>query len=57
MRCPHCNSEFEPKLSSALPFCSQRCRQIDLGRWLGETYSVPAFRLDDEEGEDFNPEA
>jgi endogenous inhibitor of DNA gyrase (YacG/DUF329 family) len=24
------------------PFCSPRCRTIDLGRWLGETYRLPA---------------
>lgn len=24
------------------PFCSPRCRTIDLGRWLGESYRVPA---------------
>jgi endogenous inhibitor of DNA gyrase (YacG/DUF329 family) len=24
------------------PFCSQRCKTIDLGRWLGETYRIPA---------------
>jgi endogenous inhibitor of DNA gyrase (YacG/DUF329 family) len=24
------------------PFCSARCRLIDLGRWLGEKYTVPA---------------
>jgi uncharacterized protein len=24
-----------------MPFCSERCRQIDLGRWLREVYSVP----------------
>jgi len=23
------------------PFCSRRCRVIDLGRWLGEGYRVP----------------
>jgi hypothetical protein len=25
----------------AAPFCSERCRTIDLGRWLGETYALP----------------
>jgi endogenous inhibitor of DNA gyrase (YacG/DUF329 family) len=25
-----------------LPFCSRRCRLIDLGRWLGEGYRIPA---------------
>lgn len=25
-----------------LPFCSQRCKTIDLGRWFGERYRIPA---------------
>ena len=25
-----------------MPFCSERCRTIDLGRWLGEAYGLPA---------------
>jgi endogenous inhibitor of DNA gyrase (YacG/DUF329 family) len=41
MRCPVCEKEFDPSTSKALPFCSERCRTIDLGRWLGETYSLP----------------
>jgi endogenous inhibitor of DNA gyrase (YacG/DUF329 family) len=24
-----------------MPFCSQRCRQVDLGRWLDERYGLP----------------
>jgi endogenous inhibitor of DNA gyrase (YacG/DUF329 family) len=42
MRCPICGKEFEAKESTAKPFCSERCRTIDLGRWLDETYSLPA---------------
>jgi uncharacterized protein len=41
MRCPVCNREFEAATSTALPFCGERCRTIDLGRWLGETYALP----------------
>lgn len=41
MRCPVCNREFDPAASPAVPFCSERCRTIDLGRWLGEAYSLP----------------
>jgi endogenous inhibitor of DNA gyrase (YacG/DUF329 family) len=41
MRCPTCDREFDPKLSPALPFCSERCRTIDLGRWLDENYRLP----------------
>ena len=34
-----------------MPFCSGRCRQIDLGRWLREVYSVPVERDPDEDVE------
>ena len=45
--CPVCDSAIDPNNKAALPFCSERCRQIDLGRWLGERYSVPVpKRLD-----------
>ena len=43
MRCPVCKREFEKSTSPALPFCCERCRTIDLGRWLGETYSLPVM--------------
>jgi uncharacterized protein len=43
MRCPVCEREFEAGTSPALPFCSERCRTIDLGRWLGESYAIPTI--------------
>ncbi len=49
MRCPICQSEFEPDKSSTQPFCSERCRTIDLGRWLDESYTMPVFHNPDEE--------
>jgi uncharacterized protein len=33
------------------PFCSRKCKLIDLGRWFDEDYSVPAEEPDDPEGE------
>ena len=33
------------------PFCSERCRVIDLGRWLDEAYAVPEIRRGDDEGD------
>lgn len=41
MRCATCGQTFDPQLSKAMPFCSSRCRQIDLNRWLNEEISVP----------------
>jgi endogenous inhibitor of DNA gyrase (YacG/DUF329 family) len=31
-------------VSLAAPFCSDRCRQIDLGRWFDEKYILPIER-------------
>ncbi len=36
--CPVCN---KPAKIENQPFCSLRCANIDLGRWLGEKYTVP----------------
>ncbi|MBX3432560.1 MAG: DNA gyrase inhibitor YacG [Pirellulales bacterium] len=41
MRCPVCECEFDPASRATTPFCSERCRTIDLGRWLDEGYAVP----------------
>jgi len=38
-KCPICKT---PAVVEHRPFCSKRCSQIDLGRWLSEVYRVPA---------------
>jgi hypothetical protein len=35
-----------------LPFCGERCRGIDLGRWLGEAYRMPAVEAREEPPEE-----
>lgn len=40
-RCPTCEKPFDPAKSVAMPFCSPRCRQIDLALWLDEKHGVP----------------
>lgn len=49
LNCPTCGSAFCLEASAArhLPFCSERCQSIDLGRWLRESYAFPTTRLDD----------
>jgi endogenous inhibitor of DNA gyrase (YacG/DUF329 family) len=49
--CPTCGKQFEVAESRAMPFCSDRCKQIDLGRWLSEGISMPLSEL----GEDAPP--
>jgi uncharacterized protein len=55
--CSICGKQFDPATSASLPFCSPRCKQIDLRRWLVEDYTVPHVRKpdDDEEGEEMRP--
>ncbi|MFN5757678.1 MAG: DNA gyrase inhibitor YacG [Planctomycetia bacterium] len=40
-RCPVCDANVDLEQTPTVPFCSDRCRLIDLGRWLDEAYSVP----------------
>ena len=41
MRCSICGKRFDPELSRAMPFCSDRCKEIDGQRWLNEEYGLP----------------
>lgn len=43
-RCPICGRSFEAASLDALPtfpFCSERCRLVDLGRWIDGSYAIP----------------
>ena len=40
MKCPICDAETTWEGNPTRPFCSERCRIIDLGRWASEDYSV-----------------
>jgi endogenous inhibitor of DNA gyrase (YacG/DUF329 family) len=54
--CPTCSKAFDPvkaraaSITSLGPFCSPRCRQVDLGKWLNEEYRVPVEDDSTEEG-------
>ena len=40
-KCPICKSDLaDPPDKSWFPFCSERCKLVDLGRWLGEDYVI-----------------
>jgi len=52
-KCPMCGHPVDVAFR---PFCSKRCADLDLGRWLREDYRIPAEEPPDsaEEGEDQN---
>jgi len=41
LKCPICRKEV-PFGAPEMPFCSERCRLIDLGKWADEEYRIPA---------------
>ncbi len=51
--CPICHRPAAPTLR---PFCSRRCADVDLGRWITGQYVVPG-REGGTEGEDDDPDA
>ncbi len=48
LQCPTCDRQFEEASSSSLPFCCERCRLVDLGRWLDEQNRLPCDWEDEE---------
>jgi hypothetical protein len=47
-RCPICNRPADEK---ARPFCSSRCRDVDLHRWFSGSYVIPATEADEDDVE------
>jgi uncharacterized protein len=46
-RCPICK---KPVVAEFRPFCSKRCGDVDLNRWLSGVYAVPGREEEDEDG-------
>jgi uncharacterized protein len=49
-RCPICSRTFQIERLDELPsfpFCSDRCRLIDLGRWIDGDYAIPGNTVPD----------
>jgi len=54
-RCPTCSKTFSIAQLDDLPsfpFCSDRCRLIDLGRWIDGAYAIPVGKSNAPEAED-----
>ena len=45
MKCPICGKPVQWQDNPFRPFCSERCKLVDLGRWVTEEYSVPGSPL------------
>lgn len=47
--CPRCTSTLsaEAEREPSFPFCSPRCKLVDLGKWLSGSYRIPGQPLDE----------
>ena len=46
--CPICG---KPATEASRPFCSERCRDVDLNRWLSNSYAIPGRKDADEDAD------
>ena len=46
LKCPQCKTDVEWQGNPSRPFCSERCRLIDLGHWADESYCVAGAKQD-----------
>jgi endogenous inhibitor of DNA gyrase (YacG/DUF329 family) len=51
MNCPICKKPV-PDDAADFPFCSERCKLLDLGNWASERYVIPASSAPEDEEEE-----
>ena len=54
IRCPICKKKGEWEENLSRPFCSERCKMIDLGNWASEAYRFPDKEMGTEEDQGDN---
>jgi uncharacterized protein len=54
-KCPICKKPTDSETNAEFPFCSDRCRTIDLGNWASEKYVVSEPVIDEDALEDSPP--
>ncbi len=52
IKCPRCRKDTDWEGNPNRPFCSERCRLLDLGAWANEEYRVPGEKKPVEEPEE-----
>jgi endogenous inhibitor of DNA gyrase (YacG/DUF329 family) len=52
MKCPICRKQEVNVGDPEFPFCSERCRMIDLGNWASEKYVIPGPAVSEQQSDD-----
>jgi hypothetical protein len=51
MKCPACKKATTWEHNRWRPFCSERCKLIDLGRWVSEEYAIAGSPAEEQQKE------
>jgi endogenous inhibitor of DNA gyrase (YacG/DUF329 family) len=57
VKCPTCRREIDWSTAQFRPFCSERCRLIDLGAWLSGKHSIPGETVHERDDNGREPDA
>ena len=50
--CPTCRSATTWEENPWRPFCSERCKLVDLGKWAAEEYRIPGEKVGEDQEEE-----
>jgi hypothetical protein len=53
--CPICKTPTDSERDAHFPFCSERCRTLDLGAWASEKYRIASRAFDESEPDEDSP--
>jgi len=56
-RCPICRKPTDSEAQAEFPFCSERCKSLDLGNWASEKYVISEPVIDESTPEDSRSDA
>lgn len=49
VKCPRCGKKTDTAENAFRPFCSERCKLVDLGNWLSGNYRIPTTETPEDE--------
>jgi uncharacterized protein len=52
VKCPKCGKKADTEGNRYRPFCSERCKMLDLGNWLSGSYGIPEENNTTEDSEE-----
>lgn len=56
VKCPRCGKETDMEQNPFRPFCSERCKMLDLSSWISGEYRIPGSDASDKSGSGPKPE-